>query len=307
MEISQKSYLKYLNQVFPHWGNEDMFNWCFKNKTFKIPTDIFILPESDSELDKIAAGSAVVYREIDVAQESKISIGIMTGSWTLPEYRNKGFFTKIIEKSLELIRVKKADALCAFVTETNASSRRLVAAGSIAIPAYYLFFENKNSNDNVYLAEVEKINIDNILLKQLFNSYMQYKNNKCCFSYNFDSFVEQYISRPEETYIVRIAKRLFIIEENLDTIKVLFAEKRHNEDLKKLATDLLHLGLWATNNCSKKLYYYTTNKYEKESLLAMDFSLLNGYFTVLQSKKDNKNILNYLSHPDFEINLGDKM
>jgi len=306
MKFSRKLYLNYLNQVFPHWGNYDMFTWCFKNKTFKISADIFVLAESDSEPDKIAAGSAVVYRDLEnIARKTRISIGIMTGSWTLPEYRNKGFFTKIIEKSLELVHKKNTDALCAFVTETNASSRRLVAAGSIAIPAYYLFFESININNHVEAFGVEKIPVDDVIMKQLYNSYLKYKDNKICFSYNFDSFVEQYINRPQNTFIVKIAERLCIIEENVDTIKVLFAEKKQDESINKLVTDLFHLGLWATNECNKKLYYYTTNGYEKELLLAKNFTLLNGYFTILQSNTNKE--LNDIFQLNFEINLGDKM
>jgi len=305
MEISQKSYLNYLNQVFPHWGNNDVFKWHYKNEIFKTPTDIFVLTETNSGKNEIAAGSTVVYREMDIDQKTEIKIGIMSGSWTLPEYRGKGFFTKTIEKSLELTRIKNADALCAFVTEANASSRRLIAAGSIVIPTFYIFYEKKNSEHNVDIYGVEKMNISNIVLKRLFYSYQQYKKNKLCFSYDFNSFVEQFINRPQNIYLLKIKERLFIIEENADTIKVLFAEKNQNEKPKNFTEDLLCLGLWASGNCNRKLYYFTTNEYEKELLLVMNFNVLGGYFTILPSQSIRE--LDFISHSCFEINLGDKM
>jgi hypothetical protein len=63
----------------------------------------------------------------------------MTGSWTLPEARGRGCFATVIEESVALTRLQGGVALLAFVTEDNASYRRLVAAGASLVPTTYAF------------------------------------------------------------------------------------------------------------------------------------------------------------------------
>lgn len=62
----------------------------------------------------------------------------MTGLWTLPAARGRGAFTRIIEESVALTREHGGALLLAFVTETNASFRRLEAAGSVLFPTRYV-------------------------------------------------------------------------------------------------------------------------------------------------------------------------
>ena len=116
--IDVPRYLAALNRCFPGWGDERTFAWAFRGADFIVEDE---------------AGSAVTYRDVDNGTRA----AIMTGSWTLPEARGRGHFSRIIEKSLELARARDAAMLLAFVTASNASRRRLEAAGAVMVPAFY--------------------------------------------------------------------------------------------------------------------------------------------------------------------------
>jgi hypothetical protein len=85
----------------------------------------------------LAAGSAVSYRWLE-RDGTRVLIGIMTGSWTLPEARGQGCFTRIIQESVRAAANQGAGLLLAFVTEDNPSYRRLRDAGAALFSTTYL-------------------------------------------------------------------------------------------------------------------------------------------------------------------------
>ena len=88
---------------------------------------------------ELLAGSAVSYRKARLRTGAEVDVGIMTGSWTLPAARGQGCFTRAILESVKLTESREGALLLAYVTEANASSRRLVAAGSGLFPTRYVF------------------------------------------------------------------------------------------------------------------------------------------------------------------------
>jgi hypothetical protein len=131
---AEATYLKSLNLCFPGWGNEDTFRWAFGRRVGGPATDLMMLRDAG----ELIAGSAVSYRQLALQDGRRALVGIMTGSWTLPAARGKGAFTRIIEASVDLTRGHGGALLLAFVTETNASFRRLEAAGSTLFPTRYV-------------------------------------------------------------------------------------------------------------------------------------------------------------------------
>ncbi len=127
-------YLASLNACFPGWGGEAAYRWAFGRTVRGPAADLMML----SEGAELLAGSAVSYRTLRTAAGHDVLIGIMTGSWTLPAARGRGCFTRVIEESVRLVKDKGGGFLLAFVTETNASFRRLEAAGSTLYPTTYL-------------------------------------------------------------------------------------------------------------------------------------------------------------------------
>ncbi len=125
-------YINGLQRAFNGWGDEALFQWCFERDS-GAGAATFLTGWTDGEH---VAGSAVVFRQLDLGGVRQ-KVGIMSGSWTLPAARGKGFFSQMIEASLQVCRDEDASRLLAFVTEDNGSRRRLEAAGSQMIPANY--------------------------------------------------------------------------------------------------------------------------------------------------------------------------
>jgi len=131
----QDQYLRCLNQVFGNWGDAEKYFWYFQRKTAFPNSDVLVLKNGD----QLLAGSGVSYRRIRFSNGGEAVIGIMSGSWTLPEARGQGCFTRIIEESIQLTAQKGGAMLIAFVTEDNASFRQLAKAGSALFPSTYIF------------------------------------------------------------------------------------------------------------------------------------------------------------------------
>lgn len=127
-------YLQSLNACFPGWGDERAYEWALRRRVGGPATDVMLLRDGG----ELLAGSAVSYRTLVTEDGRRALVGIMTGSWTLPAARGRGAFTKIIDESVALTREHGGALLLAFVTETNASFRRLEAAGSVLFPTRYV-------------------------------------------------------------------------------------------------------------------------------------------------------------------------
>lgn len=127
-----ESYLEALNLCFPGWGDEKQLVWVL-NRAVGGPVPDRMLIRMDGTL---VAGSAVSYRWLE-RDGQRMLIGIMTGSWTLPEARGQGCFTRIIEESLAVTASRGGAILLAFVTEDNPSFRRLRDAGAALFPTTY--------------------------------------------------------------------------------------------------------------------------------------------------------------------------
>lgn len=128
-----EQHLSGLQRCFAGWGDQENFRWAFDRRVDGPNADV-LLVESDGG---VVAGSAVTYRQLRLASGSTVLAGIMTGSWTLPEARGMGCFTRIIEESRAVAAERGAGLLLAFVTGTNPSGRRLRAAGAGDFPTWY--------------------------------------------------------------------------------------------------------------------------------------------------------------------------
>ena len=89
-------YLFNLNKCFNCWGDKNNYDWVFNRDLDEYQSDIILI---NNENNQPLAGSAITYRKIVNDAGIEQQIGIMTGSWTLPEARGKGCFTKMIEVS----------------------------------------------------------------------------------------------------------------------------------------------------------------------------------------------------------------
>jgi hypothetical protein len=129
----EDGYLDALNVCFPNWGGRAMFDWCFARQAAGHVPDILRLFVDG----RAVAGTAIVYRRVTLREGVEVIAGIVTGSWTLPEARGEGAFTRLIGASREQIASRGGALLLGFVRADNASSRGLLRAGADLTPTFY--------------------------------------------------------------------------------------------------------------------------------------------------------------------------
>ncbi len=190
------AYLQALNQCFPGWGSERQFAWCFEREVGARRADLMVL-RLEGEL---LAGSAVTYRIVRLANGNPMRVGIMTGSWTLPAARGQGCFSRIIEESVGLSRAARGAVLLAFVTEDNASCRRLLAAGSAAFPTRYLVCEAGLRKSE---APVELRGADQDFLLQAWALRESQATGQTRISYTADQWRSQFLERSGECSLLQ--------------------------------------------------------------------------------------------------------
>lgn len=273
----QSEYIKNLNECFSGWGQEKEYDWAFNRQVGDKAADIMLI---NNEEDEVIAGSGVTYRKVTDQKGNKIDMGIMTASWTLPKARGKGCFSKIIALSQEIVHKKDVPCLTAFVTESNASYRRLASAGSMLVPTRHLFSPEQPYAD-VGDAEVEVLQDDEKLINDIYTKFKALQQDTVSFSYTQAEFYQQYIDRPKKAEILRIGGQYALIEESYNAIKVLLStyekETGSFERFTKLLTN------WALKNRSKKLFLFSTQKDIMETCEHLGFESHKGYFTVLDS------------------------
>jgi hypothetical protein len=208
-------YLECLNACFTGWGGAETYRWAFERTVGAPPADLMVLSEDGQTL----AGSAVTYRKIRTAGGATGLVGIMTGSWTLPPARGRGCFTRIIEESLSFVREHDGIALLAFVTETNASYRRLAAAGSTLFPTRYV--TARASDVPSTRPEVELFQPQPSDLGRWFSMCDASRRNATRFCYNEAEWASQFIDRPLRCSVAQVGSLGFcVIEERGDSVRL---------------------------------------------------------------------------------------
>lgn len=296
-ENYQADYIKNLNECFNGWGGERQYHWGLERKVGEYSTDILLI---ENEEDGVIAGSAVSYRKLSGANK-EINIGIMTGSWTLPAARRKGCFTKMINCSRDLCREKNIPFLTAFVTEANASSRRLESEGSFMFPTYHLFSPQElYKEDDLPHIEIQEKSED--LKSTLFETVLKRQNNSLNFSYSFEEFLEQYVNRIKDTSVLKINGDFAILENGINEVKILLLTFNDKETFK---LNLKAVTNWCLKNRNKKAFYFTTQKELLDASMELNFENLPGFFTILRTT-DNEVSYEELFN-SLNINMADKM
>jgi hypothetical protein len=196
----EEEYLRCLNLCFGNWGDRRSYHWYFRRATAYPQTDLIVLREEE----RLVAGSAVSYRRVAFPDGSAASVGIMTGSWTLPEFRGRGYFTRIIEESLRLTSNAGGGALLAFVTEENSSFRQLMKAGAALIPSSYLF-STPTTQGRAGAGRLQQVEKSERVISEIFERLNDDRARRFCrFLYSSENdFRSQFIARPGEIEIYR--------------------------------------------------------------------------------------------------------
>lgn len=292
-EYSDK-YLQQLNLCFPGWGGNVEFEWVFKRTFESRDPDFFYIQNEHGE---VFAGSGISYRVISSPNGSKNVIGIMTGSWTLPAARGRGYFSKIIEVSRKRCAENGVPLLTAFVMETNSSYKGLKNAGSHIIKSFTCL-SSKVIKSDVRGSLIKSLDLNDFSIKSL---YVNLINSRIIgFNYSYQDFIKQFIKRPKSTSLLAIGKNTFLVEESDSVLKILLHTFNESTFLK----DVNLLASWSLKFLNKQLMSYTTSQYEMLFFKRLGYNILPGYFTILPCMTgfEELNIYN-----DIVIYLGDKM
>ncbi len=293
----QQEYLASLNECFSNWGDDATFSWVFRKPETTAAPDLFEIRDGEESL---LAGSALTYRKVKMPDGNSFAMGTMTGSWTLPISRGKGCFTEMIRYSKKLVAAHHFDFLTAFVTQQNASFRRLEAEGSFLVPTNYIISKidveqiEKEFEHKFDLLDVTPENIAKVYLQrqQILNEVMHYE-------YSLADFTTQFINRANASILILQRNNDYVILEKTITIfRILFST---NYSL-SFISDLLN---WALAQ-QKNLFFLTTNV-DHDFKNDDRFNLIPGYFTVLNAQHQQKFAASKIFVQRINIEYGDKM
>jgi hypothetical protein len=273
-------YLKCLNLGYGQWGDGGQYHWYFQRRTAFPETDLMVM-----RIDgKIAAGSAVSYRTIALANDQEVTGGIMTGSWTLPEFRGQGCFARLIEESLQVTAKKNGALLLAFVTQENASSRQLARAGAAMFPTSYLI--SKTPIDAVANSLKHEAQ-DDSLIKTLFAKFNANRRGLCRFAYPTDrDFLSQFVDRPGTTELLTDGRGNFgIIESKADTdiLQLCITDRAEPIVMKDFLAQLLNYS----HSRGRKLMFYSTQAAMTAVGIELGFEAKPGYIAALSTQQDS--------------------
>lgn len=268
---AEATYVEHLNASFGRWGDMDRYRWAFERAAGAPAADLMILREGATVL----AGSAVTYRRARVPGADERLVGIMTGSWTLPPARGRGCFTRVIEESLALCRERGAALLLAFVTEDNASRRRLEAAGCVMFPTEYWIAETGTLPTRA--SDAESLAPKPADAEQLWRLHEDRPGEGLGFTYpDAASYAGQFLERPEPVEVLAGPRGTAIVERaaGAERVLALYAEDDAREELVRA----LAAHAWSGG---RTLVGFTTGGAPAEAYRAAGFSPRAGFLTAL--------------------------
>jgi hypothetical protein len=271
----EKKYIEYLNQSFGDWGDEPLYNWCFDRKVGGPKPDLMILKNKN----QVLAGSGVSYRKVTLDNSNSVLVGIMTGSWTLPEARGHGCFTQIITESMELCRRQDADYLLAFVTESNASSRRLVSAGAETSPTHYLFSTEASLSGAPELNYRIQSEINSIA-PSMFERFSERLPNTSHLIYDYKSWKSQFLARPKPVQTLIIDDGFAIFEVGKDVIRILAMVVGK----KAPAISYLDATVAYAAKIDRRVFMFTTTSIWRDICITRGFENVPGLLTIFPTK-----------------------
>jgi GNAT superfamily N-acetyltransferase len=283
-------YLSCLNRSFHGWGGPETFRWAFERRVGGPPADLMAL-----RLDgRLVAGSAVSYRRVALARGTTIEAGIMTGSWTLPEARGRGAFTRVIEESLRLASRRAAGLLLAFVTEENPSARRLAAAGSAGFPTFYLF---STADTPVPSSSVDPRPVEDVdgILGRLVTARSQVQAGSCHFVYpDAPVWGSQFLHRPGTIEVLSFDGTAWAVLERVastDRIQLLVVDPRGDLSVSDCIAALLRRAL----DRDRQVFLFSTLPGVHDECRRLGLSLKPGLLTALVA--DESRLHEALDHP----------
>ncbi len=176
-----------------------MYEWVFNRQVGPIPSDRFVLVRDG----KIAGGSALTFRPLRTSKGKLMQAAVITGSFTLPNFRKQGFFSTIIDLTFKRSIELGASVYLGFAAAKNMSVNRLLEAGCEILPSHYFQFNTQSAKQTDFRIRV--CNVDDFdAQKRAFNIRSKRMKGKSHFEYSLDEWKGQMINRPHPTFLCEV-------------------------------------------------------------------------------------------------------
>jgi hypothetical protein len=293
-------YLAHLNACFPGWGDLRLYSWAYERVVGAPEPQRLIFTDDTGAW---IAGSGVVYRQIQIGSKRTLA-GIMTGSWTMPVARGRGLFSRFIEESRTRVREHGGAVLLAFVTETNASCRRLEAAGSRMVPTWYAVGDSELALETAPVEEVQAT--DDVVAELFERRRVRVTAASAAFAYGESlMYAGQFLTRSASTIVLRGGSDLCaVIEVTGDTDRLLFLD----EGAQDRAGAISMLSARAARK-GRKFFAFGIGEQPRRELSDAGLRLNPGYLTVLPSSESGTDeaVAQFLVTATWEMQAGDRM
>jgi len=275
-------YLSFLNLSYGVWGDQQQYDWYFRRPTAFGNPDLIVVRVNG----RMAAGTGVSYRIVTLPNDKDITVGIVTGAWTLPQYRGQGLFARVMLDAVQLTKERAGALLLGFVKQQNASARQMERLGSALFPGFYLAAPAERltmSRDSPRLYPIEPTEH---LISELLRRFQLSGSKHCRFSYpTKGDFIAQYLNRPGPTEILTDGNHNFaIVEErgDLDILQLAVVDTQSEEDLTAFMSAAL------ASSCGR-LLSYSTSAVMVRVCQGLGFDIQRGYIATLVADEHSMN------------------
>lgn len=196
---TRADFLDGLNECFPGWGDQVRYTWYFEPREPHPSPDVLVLKEGN----QIVAGTGLTYRRLLSPTNRPLRAAILTGSWTLPAWRGRGLFARVVAESRQQALSKGQDVLLAFVREDNPSRRVLEREGALLAPTFY-FRADAASEEDTPPERVFAVDPNAALMEDLWQRVARSGETRFRFHYEtVTAFASQFIHRHSATLLLR--------------------------------------------------------------------------------------------------------
>jgi hypothetical protein len=250
-----REYIEGANASFPGgWGDDRLFQWAFLDPRADRTGMVIEARQGDA----MVAGSGLTFRTIDNGRGLFLA-AIMTGSWTRPEARGLGLFGAMIQQSAALAQAAGAQLLLAFVTQSNASRRRLEAAGAVLFPSAYCQGPLDVPTVTPPLRQIDRW------------PRTRLRSGAATFAYSDEEWARQFLHRPTATDVRILGDdTVAAVVECTERSLVVHALSAPDE-----ARALSTLAAWAATQ-QRRLFCFTTSVALHEELARRGFAITPG-------------------------------
>jgi GNAT superfamily N-acetyltransferase len=130
----EQAYLRGLSTCFPGAWNEASYRWYFDRPFRSLRPDKLTAHDGG----RLLAGLGINYRRLRSPAGSVHDVGVLTAAWTLPEYRRRGCYARLLDAAIEVGTTRGCAALVSFAASANPSVDGVRRVGARDVPTRYL-------------------------------------------------------------------------------------------------------------------------------------------------------------------------